>query len=105
MKSYSLHFEPFNTLTGPFFNCGVMVIDNKKWIANDIPNRCLDVLKTYRHTDHWKKDEPAFNAVLKDEWFHLDERWNYHPRNTYKKAYITHYYGQRINYKPDHDAF
>ena len=81
------------------------VLNNKRWIDNKVVDKCLDVFKIYRHTRHWKKDEPAFNVVLKDKWLQLDESWNYFPRDKYKKVHMIHYYGQRFTQKPKHSAF
>ena len=106
IDGYELHFSPFTDIPdAPFFNCGVMVIDCKKWIENTITDKCLEVFKTYEHTPHIKKDEPAFNVALLDDWLQLDHRWNYLPKDKYKKPYIIHYYGKYFGEKPNHHEF
>ena len=106
IAGYNLRFAPFTDIpSAPFFNCGVMVIDCKKWLERNITDKCLEVFKTYEHTRHIKRDEPAFNVALFNDWLQLDERWNYLPRGSYKKAFITHYYGQYFGSKPRHNMF
>lgn len=104
-KRYKFNFAPFTSLDGIFFNCGVMVIDCNQWKLNMCTDKIKDVFETYRYTDHWKKDEPCFNVVLKDRWLVLNDSWNYFPRGQFKKANITHFYGQKVTQKPVHRAF
>jgi len=106
IKAFGLKSRVFmSNYNKPFFNSGVMLIDNIKWRANNITAKCFDVLKEYADTKWARRNEPAFSIALVDKWKILDEGWNYYPRGKYKKAYITHYYGQYFGQKPMHNMF
>lgn len=104
----SLDREPFNlTPEKEYFNCGVMMIDNQKWIEGDYAKKCLDAIKLYDHTVYRGYDEPGFNLVLIDKWKQLDKRWNYIPLpgNPRVIPYILHYYGEYPAGTPRHSMF
>lgn len=105
-NNFGLDGKSFNIYKDkPFFNSGVMLIDCTKWLDNDITSKCLDILEEYKQTRWSRRNEPAFSVALVDRWKQLDERWNYLPRGSYKKAFITHYYGQYFGQKPMHNMF
>jgi lipopolysaccharide biosynthesis glycosyltransferase len=105
-KAFGLSTRSFTrNYNKPFFNSGVMLIDCLKWRANNITAKCFDILKEYADTKWSRRNEPAFSVALVDKWKMLDERWNYLPRGSYKKAFITHYYGQYFGQKPMHNMF
>lgn len=105
---WSFDFPPYiHYRDKPYFNCGVIVMDCKKWIDNNIAERCLQEFKVYENTIRCGWDEPGFNIVLMNNWKRLDSRWNDYPDKgaKYKKTYITHYYGQVYKGKNDHNMF
>ena len=107
IQAYNLttqHDDEF--LSSLYCNIGVMLIDCKLWKTRNLSNRCLSAISSYKKHPNIKNiAEPGYNIALYKEWLSLDERWNYLPRDKYKLAYITHYYGQYFNQKPCHSMF
>lgn len=104
----SMNNEPFNNEPDlPYFNCGVMMIDGNKWIEGNYADKCLDAIKLYRNTPHWGYDEPGFNYILKNKWYHLNTKWNYLPLRGRSRTvpYILHYYGEYPAGTPRHNMF
>ncbi|MAF36197.1 hypothetical protein CL622_03710 [archaeon] len=103
---YSLHFEPFTSCIDlPFFNGGVMLIDCNKWKENGITHKCMELFSLCKGTGVENRNEPGLNVALMNNWKQLDERWNYYPRDNYKKTYIAHYYGNYSHEKHRHNVF
>ena len=68
----------------PYFNAGVLVMNLKLWRERAIGQQVLAYLRRY-HADVVLHDQGGMNAVLHDQWFQLDPRWNQmasilHPR-------------------------
>jgi len=60
-----------------FFNSGVLIIDLKKWRDRDV----LPKLEQFISENNSKlrfADQDALNAVLHDDWFAIDPKWNMH---------------------------
>ena len=103
---YGFDFKPFvNNKDSIYFNCGVMLIDCKRWVKRNLLQKCIDAGALYKDTTHDKSEEPAFNIALMDDWLQLDARWNYYPQGQYRRAFITHYYGEYFGEKPRHNMF
>jgi lipopolysaccharide biosynthesis glycosyltransferase len=60
--------------TAPYFNCGVMVIDVKRWNDDGAENRCLQFLSRQRSNRF--ADQDALNAVFSRNWTPLPMQWN-----------------------------
>ncbi|MCG8696594.1 MAG: glycosyltransferase family 8 protein [Bacteroidales bacterium] len=61
---------------GKSFNSGILLIDYKKWMANDVTQKCLDFIKN--HPDKIVfHDQDTMNGVLDGIWEDLPETWNY----------------------------
>jgi lipopolysaccharide biosynthesis glycosyltransferase len=60
--------------TAPYFNCGVIVIDVKRWNDDGAANRCLEFLSTQRVNRF--ADQDALNAVFCRNWTPLPMQWN-----------------------------
>jgi len=59
----------------PFFNTGVLVIDNDRWIEDGCRDAVLDLIST--HPEEVKfADQSPLNAVLARRWHPLPQRWN-----------------------------
>ena len=105
----ALKFDPFTTVDPdkPYFNCGVMMFDCNKWVNENYDTKCLDMIKTYKHTRYRGYDEPGFNYVLLDKWKPLDIKWNYlpQPHSGYTRCKILHYYGEYPQGTPRHNMF
>lgn len=60
--------------TAPYFNCGVMVIDVRRWNDDGAENRCLQFLSRQRSNRF--ADQDALNAVFSRNWTPLPMQWN-----------------------------
>ena len=108
ISKWGLNFPPFTEFKNqPYFNCGVILMDCVKWNEQNITQKCIDMFKTYDNSKYRGWDEPAWNMALMNNWKRLDDMWNYYPGEggEYKRAYITHYYGQSNTRKPKHNMF
>tara|TARA_R110002110_G_scaffold255280_2_gene471081 strand:+ start:1080 stop:1682 length:603 start_codon:yes stop_codon:yes gene_type:complete len=92
-------------LNAAYFNIGVMVIDSLAWDRMSLTQAVKASLNLYQDCRCSKIAEPAYNIALYNKWHEIDESWNYHPRDFYKKVNILHYYGQNFGKKPRHVAF
>jgi lipopolysaccharide biosynthesis glycosyltransferase len=59
-----------------YFNSGVLVIDIKKWNQQKISEQSFTYLSNYPERIIYV-DQDALNAVLKDNWKRLDDRFNF----------------------------
>lgn len=62
--------------TAPFFNSGVLLIDNDEWTAHEVSPRALAYLRRSSRGVMFG-DQTALNAVLIDQWLELPWWWNY----------------------------
>lgn len=58
-----------------YFNSGVLVINLKKWRADQISAKAIDYLQHNREYVRWH-DQDVLNALLAGQWGELDPRWN-----------------------------
>ncbi len=94
-----------------FFNTGTMLINCKKWLADDIPKKAVKIAMQNTGT-RWGYDQTVLNQLFEDNVKFLDLKWNlqycpinvwatYNDKKKYKKAIqtpsIIHYVG---DYKP-----
>ena len=83
-----------------YFNAGVLVINLKKWRAEDISTRLITYSEENQNTIQWPSQDPL-NAVASGQWIELPKKFNYYhgfakSRNgQYKhvKPLIVHYSG------------
>jgi len=103
---YKLDYKPYNQIKF-FYNCGVQVIDCKKWVKNSISEKMLKLYNKLLKENHFchKMDEPVFCTILDGKIEKLDNKWNSLPVNKYPKQGIIHYYGLYSNNKPDPKFF
>lgn len=58
-----------------YFNCGVLLINNKKFLEHDIRNRCIDLLTNKIKTPPcW--DQDLLNVACKDKVKYIEDSWN-----------------------------
>lgn len=64
-----------------YFNAGIVLFDVKKYLKNDISEKCIKLLKNKQYKYF---DQDILNIVLKDEVMLVDPRWNvvWHPVST-----------------------
>lgn len=92
--------------TMPCFNCGVLLFDCKMWRDMDLTQACMRQFKTYKHSSHYKKDEPAMNVFFNNCVTYIDERWNYCPRPAgVLNPFLLHYYGNFKSVELCHSEF
>lgn len=58
-----------------YFNSGVLVMNCKKWIENNLKNKCVQCLKSYDKLAC--PDQDVLNVVCRGKIVKLDDRWNY----------------------------
>lgn len=102
--------------TNRYFNSGVLVINLKLWREQNITTRVIEYLERYKDEVLYH-DQGGLNAVLYDQWFRLDQRWNHggalNPDNWKPPAFsreewhkvkndpfIVHYLGADKPWKP-----
>ncbi|MEO1772327.1 glycosyltransferase family 8 protein [Candidatus Enterococcus ferrettii] len=102
-----------------YFNSGLMLINVKKWLDENVTRRVLDFIKNNPEKLKFH-DQDALNAILLDQWLPLHPQWNAqsyimkkevtHPNPTGEKTYeetrkapsIIHFSG---HVKPWSDEF
>jgi lipopolysaccharide biosynthesis glycosyltransferase len=60
---------------GKYFNSGMMLIDVKKWNIEQISQKAINFLQIYPEQIKFV-DQCALNAVLKDNWLRVEEKFN-----------------------------
>jgi lipopolysaccharide biosynthesis glycosyltransferase len=58
-----------------YFQSGVLVINLKRWRERNVSERVFHYLAQHKDRVQFL-DQGALNAVLFDDWFRLDQRWN-----------------------------
>lgn len=71
------------SVSTPYFNSGVMVLNLKEWRRNAITQQSLSYAQRYPEKIQWW-DQDVLNAVLQHTWQPLDPRWNV----TVESAYL-----------------
>jgi len=83
------------TKESKYFSTGVLVINNKEWLKEDIYRKTVQFLQENPRPLGWP-DQDALNAVLVEKWGELDWKWNYivvrdeYDERLAKKASIIH---------------
>ena len=67
--------------TAPFFNSGVLLVDNQRWHDERIGDRAFERLRE-GETAAW--EQGALNAAAPGRWLALDDRWNVQVRNAFE---------------------
>ena len=65
----------------PFFNSGVLLVDNQRWHDERIGERAFERLRE-GETAAW--EQGALNAAAPGRWLALDARWNVQVRNAFE---------------------
>jgi lipopolysaccharide biosynthesis glycosyltransferase len=93
-------------LENPFkyFNSGVLLINLKKWKEQNIGEAAINYARTnYHFLD--AQDQDVLNAILKDKWLNLDEKWNQSQYLSHlnEKEGIIHLIGQKKPWHADYE--
>lgn len=70
-----------------YFNAGVLLVNVQYWREHDVSKSLVDYLFTHSETVVFH-DQDALNAVLYDQCFHLNQRWNMNYA-TYSKQFLS----------------
>ena len=69
----------------PFFNSGVLLVDNQRWRDEGIAERTFERLRE-GETAAW--EQGALNAAAPGRWLALDARWNLQVRNAFELTLV-----------------
>lgn len=58
-----------------YYNSGVLVMNCKKWIENNLKNRCIECLRSYDKLAC--PDQDVLNVVCRGRILKLDDNWNF----------------------------
>jgi len=87
------------------FNSGIMLIDVKKWISNEVPKNSVQIIKDEKIPLIWW-DNDILNSIFSDNWFDIGKKWNLMPSsfsgNTIENPGIIHFAGSA---KPWHKGY
>lgn len=69
-----------NTMRGvpasPYFNAGVMLMDVKSYLEQDLMTRCITFGRAHK-SELKRHDQNLYNAVLQGDWAELSPMWNW----------------------------
>lgn len=87
-----------------YFNSGVLLVNLDKWRKESVGIKALAFAREHYHLMH-AQDQDVLNAVLKDQWLHLDGKWNqsqYLPHLNEKEG-IIHLIGKKKPWHADYE--
>jgi lipopolysaccharide biosynthesis glycosyltransferase len=73
-----------------YFNSGLLVINPKKWRAEDISNQVITALSTHKKYVQLA-DQYGLNVVLGNKWLQLDDKWNWFAFKENDNPHIVHF--------------
>ena len=75
-----------------YFNAGVMLIDNQKWIEAGISDKVFEIEKLYKDRLFYA-DQDILNIIFDNDYKILDEKYNYtsHRTESSSDTIIRHY--------------
>ena len=94
------------TVDSPYFNAGLLLIDMKKWRENSISDKVLDCLQTNQQHALYQ-DQYGLNAILGNQWYMLDAKWNRFAYSEDNQPFLIHFTGRKpiyltYNYRQDY---
>ncbi len=73
-----------------YFNSGVLLINVKKWRAENISSQVISALT--EHKKHVRlADQYGMNVIMANKWFQLDPKWNWFAFKEDEKPYLVHF--------------
>lgn len=73
-----------------YFNSGILVINTKKWRAEDVSNQVISVLTKYKEFVRLP-DQYGLNVVMAKKWLELDPKWNWFAFKENENPHIIHF--------------
>lgn len=67
--------ERLGLLPEQYYNSGVLIINSREWLRNDIKKKCLAALNVMGKLAC--PDQDVINVVCKNRIYRLDDRWNF----------------------------
>ena len=87
------------------FNSGIMLIDVKQWIINEVPKATVQIIKEKKIPLVWW-DNDILNSIFSNNWLDIGKKWNLMPSSfTFKTTQnpgIIHFAGSA---KPWHKGY
>lgn len=73
-----------------YFNSGILVINTKKWLQEDVSSEVISVLTKYK--EHVRlPDQYGLNVVMANKWLELDPKWNWFAFKENDNPFIVHF--------------
>jgi len=73
-----------------YFNSGVLVVNPKKWRAENISAQVINALSTYKQYVQLA-DQYGLNVVFANKWIQLPEKWNWFAFNENDNPKLVHF--------------
>ncbi len=73
-----------------YFNAGMMVVDQEKWVEANITNRVIQAIQDNMKSVNFP-DQYGLNVVLANKWQPLDKRWNNFAIVDVDQPFLIHY--------------
>lgn len=73
-----------------YFNSGVLMINAKKWRAEDNSSKVIKALSTYKEYVQLA-DQYGLNVVMANKWMELDPKWNWFAFKENESPYLVHF--------------
>jgi lipopolysaccharide biosynthesis glycosyltransferase len=80
-----------------YLNAGLLLINLKEWVSNEIPKKALEAAVIHRKHIVYS-DQYCLNAVLATRWLELDPGWNHLVSDDAEGAKLLHYIGNKPTY-------
>ncbi|MBD5383710.1 MAG: glycosyltransferase [Ruminococcaceae bacterium] len=81
-----------------YYNSGVLVMNCKKWIENNLKNKCIECLRSYDKLAC--PDQDVLNVVCSGKILKLDDKWNFQWHHQFPDARTGAF---TLNYKERYD--
>lgn len=73
-----------------YFNSGILVVNPKKWRAENISAQVITALSTYAQYVQLA-DQYGLNVVFANKWLQLDDKWNWFAFKENDNPHIVHF--------------
>jgi len=73
-----------------YFNAGLLVIDTKKWRAEDVTRRVIEFMNENMRFVNFA-DQYGLNGLLYNQWYKLNPGWNWFAQFDNEEPFIIHF--------------